>query len=79
MKQTIIFGGVLAAVLLAPAVAQERNIGGDALGGAARGAVIGGIAGDAGKGAAAGAVGGALLGDVARPGAGTTARSSSSV
>ncbi len=73
MKQTIILGAVLSATLLTPVVAQERNVGGDALGGAARGAIIGGIAGDAGKGAAAGAVGGALFGDVAKPGEGTTA------
>jgi len=66
MKQTIILGGVLAAVLLAPAVAQERNVGGDALGGAARGAIIGGIAGDAGKGAAAGAAGSLLFGQMRR-------------
>jgi len=70
MKQTVILGGVLAAMLLTPAAAHERAIGADALGGAARGAIIGGIAGDAGKGAAAGAVGGALSGDVARPGQG---------
>ena len=45
MKQFVVLGSVLAATLSAPIVAQERNIGGDALGGAARGAIIGGIAG----------------------------------
>jgi hypothetical protein len=38
----------------------------DVVTGAAKGAVIGGIAGDAGKGAAAGAVGSALIGGVRR-------------
>jgi uncharacterized protein YidB (DUF937 family) len=66
MKQTVISVGVLAAILIAPAVAQERDVGGDTLRGAARGAVIGGIAGDAGKGAAAGAVGSLLFGEMRR-------------
>jgi len=38
----------------------------DAVRGAAKGALIGGIAGDAGKGAAAGAVGAALFGGMRR-------------
>jgi hypothetical protein len=38
----------------------------DAVGGAARGALIGAIAGDAGKGAAAGAVGNLLFGEMRR-------------
>jgi hypothetical protein len=42
------------------------NTGGDVLTGAAKGAIIGGIAGDAGKGAAAGAVGGLLFGGMKR-------------
>lgn len=66
MKQKDILSGVLAATLLAPVVAQERNVGGDALSGAAKGAIIGGIAGDAGKGAAAGAVGSLLFGAMRR-------------
>ena len=66
MKQTVIMGALLAGTLSVPLVAHERNIGGDALGGAARGAIIGGIAGDAGKGAAAGAVGSLLFGEMRR-------------
>jgi hypothetical protein len=38
----------------------------DLLGGAAKGAIIGGIAGDAGKGAAAGAAGSLLFGSMRR-------------
>ena len=66
MKQTVILSGILAATMLTPAMSEERNVGADALGGAARGAIIGGIAGDAGKGAAAGAVGSLLFGEMRR-------------
>jgi hypothetical protein len=49
-----------------PVPAAQQSVGGERLGGAARGALggaaIGAIAGDAGKGAAIGAVGGTMLG-----------------
>jgi len=63
---------ILTAMATESAFAQ-RSVANDAVGGAAKGAVIGAIAGDAGKGAAAGAVGGALFGGMTRrPGRGTT-------
>jgi hypothetical protein len=66
MNKRVVFVGVLAAVLFAPLASQARDVAGDTVRGAAKGAVIGGIAGDAGKGAAAGAVGSALIGGVRR-------------
>jgi len=45
---------------------NDKDLLGDTARGAAKGAVIGGIAGDAGKGAAAGAVGGTLVGGMRR-------------
>jgi uncharacterized protein YidB (DUF937 family) len=66
MNKRAIFSGVLAAALIAPLASQARDVGGDTLRGAAKGAVIGGIAGDAGKGAAAGAIGSTLIGGVRR-------------
>lgn len=66
MKQTIILWCVFAPMVLTVPSAHSRDIAGDTVRGAAKRAVIGGIAGDAGKGAAAGAAGSALIGGVRR-------------
>jgi len=66
MKKSMIVAGMIAATLYAPVSAIARDVGGDTVRGAAKGAIIGGIAGDAGKGAAAGAAGSMLMGGVRR-------------
>ena len=46
MNNRIVNATLLAALLIAPLAVQARDVGGDTLRGAAKGAVIGGIAGD---------------------------------
>lgn len=66
MKLNVLLIGVIALLTLNNVSAEDRNVFGDTARGAAKGAIIGGIAGDAGKGAAAGAVGSALFGGMRR-------------
>ena len=64
LRTAVIGASVLLLGAAVDVTAQNRSVFGNAGRGAAKGAIIGGIAGDAGKGAAAGAVGGALFGNV---------------
>jgi hypothetical protein len=57
---------LILAVMATESAFAQRSVADDAVGGAAKGAVIRAIAGDAGKGAAAGAVGNLLFGEIRR-------------